>query len=529
MKNFRVASAALLATTALSVGMLAAPAMAADSAAAAAAAATTAREIQTLQDQLRALQQQLDALKTADDATKDAVTREAKERQASDNAMANAAATAAAAPSLGVQNKNIKLTFGGFIEAAGIYRSKNESADIGSSFNGGVAFPNSTNGHISEFRGTARQSRLTILAQGNLDKDTLLSAWYEMDFLGAAPTANANESNSFNPRIRNIYATIDRTDIGLHVLAGQNWSMATLNRVGIMPRNEVAPVGIEAQYVVGFNWTRNPQIRVVEDFGDHKYWFGISAESPQAQITQGATPTGTIVNNPGSAQLGNGTPAGNFSLDPAPDMIAKFAADPGFGHYEIYGISRWFRSQVNYVNYTTNGVGIGGSALIPVIPKILDFQASALVGKGMGRYGSGQLADVTTDSTGHLVTLPYISALVGVVAHPTSSLDLYGYAGTEQLEKRFQTVTGTNYGYGNPAAINDAGCFLNGGTCNGNTAREYELTGGFWYKFYQGSVGMMEFGVQDQVVRRYIFSGATSGGPGTSINIAMFSFRYYPF
>jgi hypothetical protein len=115
------------------------------------------------------------------------------------------------------------------------------------------------------------------------------------------------------------------------------------------------------------------------------------------------------------------------------------------------------------------------------------------------------------------------------VAHPTKELDLYAYAGTEQLEKRYNSIGATNYGYGNPAATNDSGCMIEGGTCNGVTAREYELTGGFWYKFYQGSVGMMEFGIQDQYVKRYIFSSNTTGGPHASANIAMFSFRYYPF
>jgi hypothetical protein len=527
MKIFRVALATLLASTALTAVT---PATAAD----------TTRDLerkvrdlqaqldnmQNVQSQLRDVQQQLQQMKTTTQQTQDAVAREAKERQSSDNAIT---AAASAVPAGGVTNHNIKLTFGGFIEMAGIYRDKNQTADVGSSFNGGVPFPNSTNAHIGEFRGSARQSRLSILAQGNLDPTTVLSAWYEMDFLGAAPTANSNESNSYNPRIRNIYATIDKTDLGWHLLAGQNWSLATLNRVGITPRTEVTPVGIEAQYVVGFNWTRNPQVRIAKDFDDHKIWVAVSAESPAAQITQGTTPAGTVVNNPGSAQLGNGTPAGNFSLDPAPDVIAKVAADPGFGHYEIFGIARWFRSQVNYQNFTTSSVGVGGSALIPIVPKVIDFQASVLAGKGMGRYGSGQLADVTTDANGHFVALPYVSALVGAVAHATPDLDLYGYAGTEQLKKRFMTVGSNNYGYGNPNGINDSGCFVNGGTCNGNTAREYELTGGFWWKFYRGSMGYMQFGLQDQYVKRYIFSSNANGGPGTGINIVMASFRYYPF
>jgi hypothetical protein len=289
-------------------------------------------------------------------------------------------------------------------------------------------------------------------------------------------------------------------------------------------------MGIEAQYVVGFNWLRTPQIRVVKDF-DKKVWVGLSLESPAAQISAGPGSTQApplTVNNPGAAQLNNG--GGAFSLDPGPDVVAKVALDPGWGHYELFGITRWFRDRAAFANQTTNSSGLGGSVLLPLIPKQLDFQASFLVGKGMGRFGSGQLADVTTDNLGHFIALPYKSVLLGVVAHPTALLDLYGYAGTEQLEKRYNTVGTSFYGYGNPSAINNAGCLTeSAGTCNGATAREYEITGGFWYKFYQGSVGYMQVGVQDQYVKRYVFSGATGGAPGTGINIAMVSFRYYPF
>ena len=85
MRNIYVVSATLLATTALTTVLLAAPAMAAES-----AAAATNREIQMLQDQLRVMQQQLDALKAANEAARDAVSRETKERMAADNAVANA-------------------------------------------------------------------------------------------------------------------------------------------------------------------------------------------------------------------------------------------------------------------------------------------------------------------------------------------------------------------------------------------------------------------------------------------------------
>jgi len=173
----------------------------------------------------------------------------------------------------------INVTLGGFLAMESLYRSRSETADIGSSFNG-VPFSNQPTAHMSELRGSARQSRLSLLVQGDADADTHLAAYYEMDFLGGAQTANSNESNSFNLRIRNIYTTIDWDSLGLEILAGQNWSLATLNSKGITPRNEVPPATIDAQYVVGFNWARQPQIRIVKNW-DKQFWLALSVDAAQ--------------------------------------------------------------------------------------------------------------------------------------------------------------------------------------------------------------------------------------------------------
>jgi hypothetical protein len=56
------------------------------------------------------------------------------------------------------------LTFapGGYIEAAGIFRSANENGDIQSSF-GNIPLHGTANSHLTEFRGTARGSRINLL------------------------------------------------------------------------------------------------------------------------------------------------------------------------------------------------------------------------------------------------------------------------------------------------------------------------------------------------------------------------------
>ena len=63
------------------------------------------------------------------------------------------------------------MHIGGFAEAAGIYRSKTLQSDISSPF-AKIPFENSPLSKINELRGTARQSRISFLAQGDINVAT---------------------------------------------------------------------------------------------------------------------------------------------------------------------------------------------------------------------------------------------------------------------------------------------------------------------------------------------------------------------
>lgn len=494
--------------------------------------AATAKQLQDMQNQIRQLQAQLDEVqKKAAAASATAKTASADAEAAKVAALSPAAGQAAAVPAApasagGLQNKGIKLTVGGFVEAAGIERSRSESTDMASNWSTGIPFGYLPANHLSEFRGSARQSRLSLLAQGAASPDTAIAAYIESDFLGAATTANSNESNSYNPRLRQAYATIDMNDIGVHVLGGQAWSLVTLEKNGMLARQENVPQTIDAQYVPGFTWTRNTQIRLAKDFDDQKIWAGISLESPQTIINNNAV--GTPSGSPTTTLPGTGTfSTNNYSLDVAPDVIAKVALDPGYGHYEAYGIGRFFRDRANKENNIVEGGGIGLGAILPIIDKKLEFQLSGLAGNGIGRYGSAQLPDVTVKPDGTLATVGEVEALAGLTAHPTTAWDMYLYAGIEQAQR---TEFGTAFGYGN-SHYNNSGCNTEGAaatTCIANTSRVEQLTGGTWWKFYQGSSGMMEAGLQDSLTRRDTFTGV-GGAPSVNENITMVSFRYYPF
>lgn len=435
-----------------------------------------------------------------------------------------------------IQAGPITLTFGGFAELAGIYRNRNEVADVGSDFNGGIAFPGNPQSQVSEFRMSARQSRFSLLAQGDALGGLRAELYLETDFLGAAPTANSRESNSYNLRVRNFYGRFT-TAWGLDVLAGQSWSLVTLESRGIEPRREVTPLGIDAQYVVGFNWTRNPQLRVVEHFSP-RFSLGLSLESPQAVTGNGGiscsglpsgascVPGGVDFQNAGSA-AGLLNPDTTYTTDIAPDVVVKIAADPGFGHYELYGLARWFRASIARQDHTVAGGGVGAGMILPLVPGILDLQASGLLGKGIGRYGSAQMPDVTMKPTGELAPISEYEVLLGLVYRPMSTVTVYGYVGREKESPEYYTEGSATYGYGAPTYDN-SGCYATSGRCVGNTRSVSEVTAGFWWKYYEGELGNLQFGLQAEYFQRNAFAGV-GGAPSANMFVSLASFRYYPY
>ena len=255
--------------------------------------ASQAQQIEQLQKQLDAQQQMIKQTQQELEMVKSqAVMAQTTATKARTDAQAAQASTATGASSNGLlshgilyKSSAVTLQLGGFVEAATFWRDHDEVADVGSSYTlaaNGIPLPLSANYNADEYRASARQSRLSLLAQGD-DNLKSLAAYFEFDFLGAAVTANSKESNSYTPRIRHVYLTYDDKGDGLHVLAGQTWSLLMLDRQGITPRTEDVPLTIDAQYTVGTIWTRNPQVRIVDDVSKEIH-VGLSLESPQAVI-----------------------------------------------------------------------------------------------------------------------------------------------------------------------------------------------------------------------------------------------------
>jgi len=445
----------------------------------------------------------------------------------------------------------VKVTLGGFVAAETIYRTRQNVADVGTNY-AKIPYLNSPLAHLNELRGTARQSRFSALIQGDISPTTHAAFYGEFDFLGAAQTANSNESNSYQPRLRQGYATVDWDRLGLHLLAGQAWSLATMTSHGITPRSEVIPPTIDAQFVPGFVWARQPQIRLVKDFANRQVWLGVSLENPQttiAGIESGTTATASgVTANTGNAGIFLLNDQVTYSYNRFPDVIGKAVFEPLIRgkqplHLEVFGIWRDYYDRVTYAagnalgvpiginNVDTSGGGVGGGATLNVVPKRLDIQGSFLTGTGIGRYGTGQLPDTVVAANGSLQPIPETMFLVGGTLHAAPTLDIYLMYGQEREKAAaLATIGGELFGYGNPAVSNAtlAACAIEGAACTPDTREIDQITAGFWDKAYTGKFGSVQIGVQYSHTNLTAFSSVGGVTPKTNDDMVFTSFRYYP-
>jgi len=178
-----------------------------------------------------------------------------------------------------------------------------------------------------------------------------------------------------------------------------------------------------------------------------------------------------------------------LSFNQAPDVLLKAAFDPGWGHYEIFGIAG-FAHETLYPGETTNGNlyggltdvaasqvatalngtkttvlaapaltsagavsnsikvgGIGASLRVPLIANKLTFGAKGLYGPGVGRYGDSTLADVTSNWWGGLAPIHNLSGLFTIEDTPTPRLTLYvnyggDYAGRDDYSEQSNITLG---------------------------------------------------------------------------------------
>jgi hypothetical protein len=471
-----------------------------------------------------------------------------------------------------IRFKGISITPGGYAAAEFVRRSRGLGADVSTPFNS-VTMPGASQSQLPEFFGSGRQSKITAFVNGEAGKVDL-SSYVSADFLSAGITSNSNSTNSYTLRIRQAWVQA-KVDSGWSFLGGQTWTLATENGKSIAPdddlgrTNDARPKTIDSSYNVGFVYARQYGVRITKTFGD-KIALAFAVENPQGTLTTHGNGDNFLLGEAGASNSYNTT--ANYTFNPAPDLIAKLAFDPGFGHYEVFGILDRFTDRIfpcgevklvapattgpcpngagtgpnadGAYNASKSGGAIGASARWNFDHKHIVFGLKGLGGSGTGRYSSGGLSDVSINGDGTLHLIKNLSGLT-TLEFRTKKLDIYGYGGAEYAARTagFDPISGKEVGYGAPL-FNNSGCYteqapaVNTGftptslsSCTADTRALIEGSVGFWYRFYSGPRGRFQFGTQYSYVTRDTWSGTgfTKGvgvSPEGIENMVFTSFRY---
>jgi hypothetical protein len=451
---------------------------------------------------------------------------------------------------LAIHFKGVTITPGGFLAAETVWRQRALAADINTPFNS-VPFGGASQSKMSEFFGSGRQSRVSMLTEGKL-KSAKLSGYVEADFLSAGVTSNNNQSNSYTLRQRQAWGQAALNN-GWSFTGGQMWSLITETKKGVDNRTEALPMTIDPQYTIGFSWARQYGFRVAKNLSN-KVWLAFAVEDSQETLTAHGASNNFLVGSLGnSGGLYNAFNA-NYSFNPSPDFVVKAAFEPGWGHYEVFGLISDFRDRIfpnataktpsaaGAFNDSRTGGGIGANARGSVFNKHVDVGVHFFGGNGIGRYGTGGLPDATVHPDGTLALIRNYQAL-GTLEWHSPKWDIYANAGGEyDARTAYETASGKGVGYGSPL-LNNTGCSAEvlptGGAgftpgslanCTGDTRNIIEGTFGFWYRFYNGPKGRIQWGPQYSYVVRNTWSGTTagnSGQPHAVDNMFFTSFRYY--
>ncbi len=471
--------------------------------------------------------------------------------------------------------KGVTLSPGGYVAAETVNRTKATGGDINTPFNA-LPYEHADAYSLSEFYGSARQSRVQLLVEGKVGWGTL-RGYYEADWLGAGVTSNNNQSNSYVLRQRIIYAEAE-TNSHWKFAGGQMWSLATEGRKGIpsSPSDIMTPQTIDAQYVPGFTWARQYGFRVVKS--TNKAAVGISVENPQILYSatlagntpyavlgsagasgglynaaiSACSPSTSIVNYTNQAAgtaniyvpvyktVNSCANIANYSFNASPDLLVKLALDPGFGHYEIYGVGSYDHETV-YPGETTNSNlygglkdylgatvapalttagaysnsvvtgGIGASLRLPIVKNKLTVGAKGLYGPGVGRYGNSTLSDVTSTESGEFTPIHNGSGLATVEITPTPRMSIYLNYGGDYAGRNYSAggstlgapspaqnaagIWGGKWAAPSTAAVGYGSPLLNNSACLTNTAPGYNGSSTGYYT--GGSCGAQTRNVQE--------------------------------
>ncbi len=141
-----------------------------------------------------------------------------------------------------------------------------------------IPFRNSPLSRAHELRGTARQTRLSLLVQGDVNPTTHAAFYGEFDFQGAAQTAQLEREQLVQPRIRHLYGTLDWDDLGLELSAGPGLVAGDPERQGHHAAQRGSAADHRRPVSAGLRLARQPQISRRQELEQVDLGRGVSVE-----------------------------------------------------------------------------------------------------------------------------------------------------------------------------------------------------------------------------------------------------------
>ncbi len=360
----------------------------------------------------------------------------------------------------------------GFVDATFYGRSTNVGSGIGTNF-GAIPYNNVATDHLSENNFSTQNSRIGFRVDSTVLGGKVLG-YFEADFLGNQPTNVYVSSDSDTFRMRNIFVDWQRN--WFEMLGGQDWSLATPNRVGLspVPSDIFYTQNMDTNYQAGLVWARQTGFRFIAHPSDNLA-FGVSLENPQQYI--GGSSGGSAVTLPSAlsttlsgGEFNNGS--SNFTAaNLHPDIIFKGAYDGHIGdhqimHVEAAAIVRSFKDALPFgtpVTYRTSTATAASGEVNANLEVAKGFRliANTFFGSGNGRYVFGQAPDVVIRADGSISPIHTYSTVDGFEFTLHKNTLLYGYYGgiyigrDVAVDANGRTLIG--YGYaGSPNSQNRA-------------------------------------------------------------------------
>jgi hypothetical protein len=223
----------------------------------------------------------------------------------------------------------------------------------------------------------AKETRIYLKSEHNLDSGDYLKAYIEMDFL-VGDQGDERISNSYNPRMRHAYLVWNRW------LFGQTWN--TIFNVGALP-DLLDFVGPSDSTVFG----RQAMVRYTNG-----PW-QLSVENPETTIT----PFG-------------GGPRITANDSHVPDLVARYNFSGDWGQWSIAGILRELRYEnaAEGIDTSTASYGISLAGRYNLGERD-DLRWMVSGGKGLGRYvGLNIVNGGVLDADGELETIDTLSGFI---------------------------------------------------------------------------------------------------------------------